>query len=51
GISDVLSAIANPRLAWFWLTRPAPELNGRVPIEMLREDKVADVVRAARTVS
>ena len=50
GISDVLSAIANPRLAWFWLTRPAPELNGRVPIEMLREDMVADVVRAAGTV-
>ncbi|TJV69596.1 MAG: DUF2384 domain-containing protein [Mesorhizobium sp.] len=51
GISDVLSAIGNPRLAWFWLTRPAPELNGRVPIEMLREDMVADVVRAARAVS
>ena len=50
GISDVLSAIANPRLAWFWLTRPAPELNGRVPIEMLRDDMVADVVRAAGTV-
>ncbi|PBC09909.1 antitoxin Xre/MbcA/ParS toxin-binding domain-containing protein [Mesorhizobium sp. WSM3859] len=51
GISDVLSAIGNPRLAWFWLTRPEPELSGRVPIEMLREDMVADVVRAARTVS
>ncbi|TIW19478.1 MAG: DUF2384 domain-containing protein [Mesorhizobium sp.] len=51
GISDVLSAIANPRLAWFWLTRPAPELNGRVPIEMLRDDMVADVVHAARAVS
>ena len=51
GISDVLSAIANPRLAWFWLTRPAPELNGRVPIEMLREDMVEDVVRAAGTLS
>ncbi|RAZ76490.1 hypothetical protein DPM35_15645 [Mesorhizobium atlanticum] len=50
GISDVLSAIANPRLAWFWLTRPAPELSGRVPIEMLRDDMVADVVRAAGTV-
>ncbi|TIU78103.1 MAG: DUF2384 domain-containing protein, partial [Mesorhizobium sp.] len=34
-----------------WLTRPAPELSGRIPIEMLREDMVADVVRAARTVS
>ncbi|CDX13908.1 conserved hypothetical protein [Mesorhizobium sp. SOD10] len=51
GISDVLSAIANPRLAWFWLSRPSPELDGRVPIEMLREDMVEDVVRAARTLS
>ncbi|TGS35529.1 hypothetical protein EN823_14475, partial [bacterium M00.F.Ca.ET.180.01.1.1] len=32
GISEVLSAITNPRLAWFWLTRPSPELDGRVPI-------------------
>lgn len=51
GISDVLSAIGNPRLAWFWLTRPAPELSGRVPIEMLREDMVEDVVRAASALS
>lgn len=51
GISDVLSAIANPRLAWFWLSRPSPELNGRIPIEMLRDDMVEDVVRAARALS
>ncbi|WP_367142473.1 hypothetical protein [Mesorhizobium sp.] len=51
GIGDVLLAIGNPRLAWFWLTHAAPELSGRVPINMLREDMVADVVRAARTVS
>ena len=51
GISNVLSAISNPRLAWFWLTRPSPELGGRVPVEMLREDLVEDVIRAARTLS
>ncbi|MGX5802203.1 antitoxin Xre/MbcA/ParS-like domain-containing protein [Bradyrhizobium sp. Arg314] len=51
GISDVLSAIASPRLAWFWLSRPSPELDGRVPIEMLREDMVEDVARAARALS
>lgn len=51
GISDVMSAITNPRLAWFWLTRPSPELGGRVPIEMLRKDLVEDVLRAARTLS
>ena len=49
GISDVLAAIANPRLAWFWLTRPSTELDGRVPIEMLRQDMIEDVVRVART--
>jgi len=51
GISEVLSAITSPRLAWFWLSRPSPELDGRVPIEMLREDMVEDVVRAAGTLS
>lgn len=51
GISEVLSAIANPRLAWFWLSRPSPELDGRIPIEMLRDDTVEDVARAARALS
>ncbi|MGX5841854.1 antitoxin Xre/MbcA/ParS-like domain-containing protein [Mesorhizobium sp. ArgA1] len=51
GISEVLSAIANPRLAWFWLNRAAPELGGRVPIEMLKQDMVQDVVSAARDFS
>lgn len=51
GINDVLSAIANPRLAWFWLNRAAPELGGRVPIEMLKQDMVQDVVLAARDFS
>lgn len=48
GINDVLSAITNPRLAWFWLTRAASELGGRVPIEMLKQDMVQEVVLAAR---
>jgi hypothetical protein len=48
GIREVLSEIVNPRLAWFWLTRAAPELGGRVPIEMLKQDMVQEVVLAAR---
>ena len=48
GIREVLSEIVNPRLAWFWLTRAAPELGGRIPIEMLKQDMVQDVVQAAR---
>ncbi len=51
GISEVLSAISNPRLAWFWLNRAAPELGGRVPIEMLKHDMVQEVVLAARDFS
>lgn len=51
GISEVLSAIANPRLAWFWLIRPSLELDGRIPIEMLRQDMVEEVVRVARAFS
>lgn len=45
GIGAVLSAITNPRQAWFWLTRPSAELEGRIPIEMLKQDMVDDVVR------
>ncbi len=48
GIRDVLSLIGNPRLAWLWLTRPSAHLDGRVPIDLLRQDQVEDVVRAAR---
>ncbi|WP_404926055.1 hypothetical protein [Mesorhizobium sp. ORM16] len=48
GISDVLSLIGNPRLAWLWLTRPAAQLDGRIPIDLLRADQVAEVTEAAR---
>ncbi|WP_136617425.1 MULTISPECIES: antitoxin Xre/MbcA/ParS toxin-binding domain-containing protein [Mesorhizobium] len=48
GIRDVLSLISNPRLAWLWLTRPSAQLDGRVPIDLLRQDHVDEVVEAAR---
>ncbi|RUV34397.1 antitoxin Xre/MbcA/ParS toxin-binding domain-containing protein [Mesorhizobium sp. M7A.F.Ca.MR.148.00.0.0] len=48
GIRDVLSLISNPRLAWLWLTRPSAQLDGRVPIDLLRQDRVDEVVEAAR---
>jgi hypothetical protein len=48
GISEVLSLIVNPRMAWLWLVRPSTELDGRIPIEMLRQDLVDAVVLAAR---
>ncbi|BAB54569.1 antitoxin Xre/MbcA/ParS toxin-binding domain-containing protein [Mesorhizobium japonicum] len=49
GIREVLAAISNPRLAWLWLTRPCPELDGRIPIEMLREDLIEDVAQVVCT--
>ncbi|TPM36220.1 antitoxin Xre/MbcA/ParS toxin-binding domain-containing protein [Mesorhizobium sp. B2-3-4] len=48
GISEVLDLIGNPRLAWLWLTRPAAQLDGRIPIDLLRADQVEEVVAAAR---
>ncbi|MBZ9887868.1 DUF2384 domain-containing protein [Mesorhizobium sp. BR1-1-3] len=48
GIRDVLSLITNPRLAWLWLTRPSAQLDGRIPIDLLRKDQVDEVVEAAR---
>lgn len=48
GIREVLAHIAHPRLAWFWMVHPSTLLDGRVPIELLRQDMVGDVVSAAR---
>ena len=48
GISDVQSLIGNPRLAWLWLTRPTAQLDGRIPIDLLRQDQIEEVVEAAR---
>ncbi|MEI8718778.1 MULTISPECIES: antitoxin Xre/MbcA/ParS toxin-binding domain-containing protein [unclassified Mesorhizobium] len=51
GIRQVLSLIANPRAAWLWLTSPSPQLDGRTPIELLRQELAAEVLRAARDFS
>ncbi|MBZ9966002.1 hypothetical protein [Mesorhizobium sp. BR1-1-2] len=51
GIRDVLSLISNPRLAWLWLTRPSALLDERIPIDLLRQDQVEEVIEAARVFS
>lgn len=51
GIRDVLQRIPNPRNAWFWMVQASPELDGRTPIELLRQDIVAEVVLAAEKYS
>lgn len=49
GIGEVLSSMPNPRRAWSWLISPVAGLEGRTPIEMLKQDLVADVVFAAQS--
>ncbi|AZO32275.1 hypothetical protein [Mesorhizobium sp. M1B.F.Ca.ET.045.04.1.1] len=51
GIKQVLSSIADPRVAWLWLISPSPLLKGRVPIELLREGMSIDVASAAQALA
>ncbi|CAN7709263.1 antitoxin Xre/MbcA/ParS-like domain-containing protein [Aminobacter sp. LjRoot7] len=48
GIRDVLAHITHPRQAWHWMIHPSPVLNGRIPIDLLKQDLVGDVVSAAK---
>ncbi|WP_406873502.1 hypothetical protein WHT83_08125 [Aminobacter sp. P9b] len=48
GIAEVSELIGHPRLTWYWLSRPCDELDGYLPIDLLKMDRVQDVVRAAR---
>jgi Protein of unknown function (DUF2384) len=48
GIAEVNALASNPRVAWLWLNRGNPTLSGRRPIDLLKEDRVEDVVAAAR---
>lgn len=48
GLRDVLSFFPTHRIGWAWLVQPSQFLDGRVPIELLRQDKIACVVQAAR---
>ncbi|WP_353646456.1 hypothetical protein [Mesorhizobium sp. WSM2239] len=48
GIVDVLSQFSNQRAAWLWLIRPNSELNGQIPIELLKQDRRDAVIEAAR---
>lgn len=48
GIREVLAHITHPRQAWHWMIHPSPMLNGRTPIDLLKQDLVGDVVSAAK---
>ncbi|MER9634340.1 hypothetical protein [Mesorhizobium sp. M0228] len=48
GIPEVFALAKQPRLAWSWLVRPSPYLEGSIPIDLLRRDLVDEVVIAAK---
>lgn len=50
-IRDIVAILANMRFAWFWLIQPCATLGGSTPIDLLREDRVAEVLAAAREAS
>ena len=36
------------RVAWLWLRQPNPLLGGRTPIDLLKQDRIDEVVDTAR---
>ena len=49
GIAEINAMTANPRVAWFWLRSANAALGGKRPIDLLKQDKVAEVIEAAQT--
>lgn len=48
GISEIVSLAGGNRVAWLWLRQPNPVLSGHKPIDLLRQDRVDEVVGSAR---
>lgn len=48
GISAIVGLAGGHRVAWLWLRQANPVLNGRPPIELLKQDRVDEVVDTAR---
>lgn len=48
GIGAVSDLASNQRVVWLWLSRPNPIFSGRKPIELLKQDRVDEVVEVAR---
>ncbi|RUV31745.1 hypothetical protein [Mesorhizobium sp. M5C.F.Ca.IN.020.32.2.1] len=47
GISQVLAELENPRSAWLWLVRPSRLLDGKIPLDLLKRNRAAQVADAA----
>jgi len=48
GISEVVSLAGGHRIAWLWLRQPNPVWSGHKPIDLLKQDRVDEVVGSAR---
>ena len=48
GIPAVVSLAGGHRVAWLWLRQPNPVLAGHKPIELLKQDRIDEVVDTAR---
>jgi len=48
GIPAVVGLAGGHRTAWLWLGQPNPVLNGFEPIELLKRDRIDEVVETAR---
>lgn len=47
GLAEINDIVADPRVAWIWLSRANPILGGRRPIDLLKRDRVDEVIEAA----
>ena len=50
GISRIVAVAPSPRSAWLWMVQRSPLLGNARPIDLLKQDRIDDVVDAARTV-
>ncbi|TIR17093.1 MAG: DUF2384 domain-containing protein [Mesorhizobium sp.] len=48
GISAIVGVAGGHRVAWLWLRQPNPVLSGRKPIDLLKQDRMDEVVDTAR---
>jgi hypothetical protein len=48
GVAEISAIVSNPRVAWLWLSRDNAALGGRRPIDLLKQEHVAQVVDEAR---
>lgn len=49
GIGIVSTLASNHRVAWLWLRQPNPLLGNRKPIDLLKQDRLDDVIETAQT--